>query len=194
MDFDVAVIISNYSLFFWSGKRDSNSRPRPWQGRALPTELFPHTPLCVFLLVLRVGLEPTRPCGQGILSPSCLPFHHQSFSLERLLVIGYWLWNLRQPLYNLSPITYKLLVGDLSGKRDSNSRPRPWQGRALPTELFPHAFFFNISTSFLPSKAGAKVQPFLKLAKYFLFFCHNFFYLIQFQECFYRRKCIYINI
>ena len=26
---------------YWSGKRDSNSRPRPWQGRALPTELFP---------------------------------------------------------------------------------------------------------------------------------------------------------
>ncbi len=25
----------------WSGKRDSNPRPRPWQGRALPTELFP---------------------------------------------------------------------------------------------------------------------------------------------------------
>ena len=30
----------NYSRN-WSGKRDSNSRPRPWQGRALPTELFP---------------------------------------------------------------------------------------------------------------------------------------------------------
>ena len=29
-------------LRFVSGKRDSNSRPRPWQGRALPTELFPH--------------------------------------------------------------------------------------------------------------------------------------------------------
>ena len=28
---------------FWSGKRDLNSRPRPWQGRALPTELFPQT-------------------------------------------------------------------------------------------------------------------------------------------------------
>ena len=25
-----------------------------------------------------------------------------------------------------------------SGKRDSDPRPRPWQGRALPTELFPH--------------------------------------------------------
>ena len=29
-------------LWIWSGKRGSNSRPRPWQGRALPTELFPH--------------------------------------------------------------------------------------------------------------------------------------------------------
>ena len=25
-----------------------------------------------------VGLEPTRPNGQGILSPLCLPFHHIS--------------------------------------------------------------------------------------------------------------------
>ena len=25
----------------------------------------------------------------------------------------------------------------MSGKRDSNSRPQPWQGCALPTELFP---------------------------------------------------------
>ena len=30
------------------------------------------------------------------------------------------------------------ISGLVSGKRDSNSRPRPWQGRALPTELFPH--------------------------------------------------------
>ena len=27
-------------------------------------------------IVPRVGLEPTQPIGQGILSPSCLPFHH----------------------------------------------------------------------------------------------------------------------
>ena len=26
----------------------------------------------------------------------------------------------------------------MSGKRGSNPRPRPWQGRALPTELLPH--------------------------------------------------------
>ena len=33
--------LQNCKVPFWSGKRDSNSRPRPWQGRALPTELFP---------------------------------------------------------------------------------------------------------------------------------------------------------
>src|SRR5258708_23868688 len=26
---------------FWSGRRDSNRRDRPWQGRPLPTELLP---------------------------------------------------------------------------------------------------------------------------------------------------------
>ena len=30
--------------------------------------------------------------------------------------------------------------GQVSEKRDSNPRPRPWQGRALPTELFSHNF------------------------------------------------------
>ncbi len=29
----------------WSGKRGSNSRPQPWQGCALPTELFPLCPV-----------------------------------------------------------------------------------------------------------------------------------------------------
>ena len=29
-------------VFFWSGRRGSNSLPRPWQGRALPDELRPH--------------------------------------------------------------------------------------------------------------------------------------------------------
>src|SRR5690606_32869077 len=28
----------------WSGKSVSNRRPQPWQGCALPTELFPHSP------------------------------------------------------------------------------------------------------------------------------------------------------
>ncbi len=53
-----------------------------------------------------------------------------------------------------------------SGKRDSNSRPRPWQGRALPTELFPHAFCCAKEHCF--SKAGAKVLLFFEMTKYFV--------------------------
>ena len=33
---------------FWSGRRGSNSLPRPWQGRALPDELRPHAAPTVF--------------------------------------------------------------------------------------------------------------------------------------------------
>ena len=32
----------------------------------------------------------------------------------------------------------------LSGKRDSDPRPQPWQGCALPTELFPQNFLWKI--------------------------------------------------
>ena len=40
----------------WSGRRDSNPRPRPWQGRYSTTELLPHQ------YKVRVkGVEPPRP-------------------------------------------------------------------------------------------------------------------------------------
>src|ERR1041384_6349675 len=66
----------------WSGKRVSNPRPQPWQGCALPTELFPRglanltatltatpprgdRPACPYLLILLLqsdmearGIEP----------------------------------------------------------------------------------------------------------------------------------------
>lgn len=36
-----------------------------------------HPEGCFAFIVPRAGLEPARYCYQGILSPSCLPFHHQ---------------------------------------------------------------------------------------------------------------------
>ena len=33
---------NHFLLFFWSGRRGSNSLPPPWQGGALPDELRPH--------------------------------------------------------------------------------------------------------------------------------------------------------
>ncbi len=34
-------LLGTYSRHAWSGRRDSDSRPSPWQGDALPTELLP---------------------------------------------------------------------------------------------------------------------------------------------------------
>ena len=87
----------------WSGKRGSNSRPQPWQGCALPTELFPHRRACA---------------PEAVTSAAHLTREGQP------------------------------LPRGWSGKRGSNSRPQPWQGCALPTELFPRrgsvATAFNI--------------------------------------------------
>src|SRR5438034_10736563 len=44
-----------------SGKRDSNPRPQPWQGCALPTELFPRAAAKSNRSVGRVSTAPTSP-------------------------------------------------------------------------------------------------------------------------------------
>lgn len=41
----------------WSGKRDSNSRPQPWQGCALPTELFPQCVMHYRHFALSVNIQ-----------------------------------------------------------------------------------------------------------------------------------------
>ena len=62
----------------------------------------------------------------------------------------------------------------LSGKRGSNPRPRPWQGRALPTELLPHC---SVSRS-ISLNASAKVQ--------FIFETTNF------SEVFFQKNAIFL--
>ena len=74
------------SSFSWSGLRDSNSLPPPWQGGALPDELNPHlwcfrtesnhrhgdfqspalpTELQKHIMATRNGLEPSTSCVTG---------------------------------------------------------------------------------------------------------------------------------
>jgi hypothetical protein len=49
------------ALEYWSGKRDSNPRPRAWKARALPTELFPLSPSGPSsIMVERGGFEPPK--------------------------------------------------------------------------------------------------------------------------------------
>ena len=54
-----------------------------------------------------------------------------------------------------------------SGKRDSDPRPQPWQGCALPTELFPQLCFIKEGISL---NADAKVILFFETPNFFLFF------------------------
>jgi hypothetical protein len=63
--------------------------------------------------VPQAGLEPARSNEHRILSPACLPIPPPG-------------------------LRYFVQFFKLSEKRDSNPRPRPWQGRALPAELFSH--------------------------------------------------------
>ena len=47
------TVYRTYSI--QSGKRGSNSRPQPWQGCALPTELFPHLSPCQGWYLIKLG-------------------------------------------------------------------------------------------------------------------------------------------
>jgi hypothetical protein len=48
-----------------------------------------------------------------------------------------------------------------SGKRDSNPRPQPWQGCALPTELFPHTTYATVTPNNLsgPHRPHVRTLP-----------------------------------
>ena len=98
------------TAFAMSGKRDSNSRPQPWQGCALPTELFPQ--------MLLSFIKELCPEQDSNLHAS----RHTHLKRARLPI---------------PPPGHLASQSAMSGKRDSNSRPQPWQGCALPTELFP---------------------------------------------------------
>ena len=99
-------------------------------------------------------LELTRPNGHYPLKVACIPI---SPPARECFIISIW-----------------------SGKRDSNSRPQPWQGCALPTELFPHIRTFVL---FCECKGNL-----------FFLFCnsyYNFFYCSSYVS---SNKVIYITI
>ena len=76
----------------------------------------------------------------------CLPLHHRYQCSDRDS-------NPDQSLEIRSNTRSLLLL--LSEKRGSNPRPPPWQGGALPTELFSHSYFI-FKTFVLFSGAGGK--------------------------------------
>ncbi len=108
--------------------------------------------------VPQAGLEPARSNEHRILSPACLPI----------------------PPPGLRYFNYF----NLSEKRDSNPRPRPWQGRALPAELF--------------SQTGCKYKQsfhFSELFIYFFDFVSGISIFIESVSCFLSiLRCTIISI
>ena len=62
--FAIRDITTLTSSQIWSGKRDSNSRPQPWQGCALPAELFPQRGKIIHALAWFVNIQ--IPDAQGL--------------------------------------------------------------------------------------------------------------------------------
>ncbi len=62
----------------------------------------------------------------------------------------------------------------MSGKRDSNSRPQPWQGCALPTELFPqHEILFLLCYSRAENETRTRDPNLGKVVLYQLSYFRN---------------------
>ena len=56
----------------------------------------------------------------------------------------------------VAPEYNSLIFYQMSGKRDSNSRPSAWEADALPTELFPRDVSANIGFFFFPTKYSSR--------------------------------------
>ena len=112
-------------------------------------------------LVPGAGIEPARPYGHKILSlgrlpippsrPTKIKFGGDDRSRTDLkgfadLCLTAWL---RRPW---------------SEKRDSNSRPRPWQGRALPAELFPRKTLTNDQ----PNRCQGEIENYISADRFII--------------------------
>ena len=116
--------------FYKSARRDSNPRPRPWQGRAPPTE-----PLAHFFVALPATSNIILESARRDSNPRPRPWQGRAPPTEPLA-----------HFFVALPATSNIILE--SARRDSNPRPRPWQGRAPPTEPLAHflSLFLNDRT------------------------------------------------
>ena len=105
------VLPLNYIRKIWSGRRDSNSRPSPWQGDALPLSHFR------IKMVEGDGFEPSKAQLTDLQSA---PFGHSGIP-RRCSRIGYYSTNMR----NVQCIFW-------SWRRESNPQPADYKSAALP--------------------------------------------------------------
>ena len=68
-------------------------------------------------MVPRAGLEPARDCSHRILSPVCLPFHHQGSLIVTIFILSYFSFFVKKKFWCL--------------RKDSNLRPCGYEPHAL---------------------------------------------------------------
>ncbi len=110
-----------------SGKRGSNSRPQPWQGCALPTELFPRNRLC------RRAITSTRPHisnWSGKRGSNSRPQPWQGCALPTELFPHFW----------LPALPYNLCAARPFASHHCNARTRLWQRRIAVVNTFAQEF------------------------------------------------------
>ena len=101
----------------------------------------------------RTGLEPARLAAHA--PETCASTNSATWAIQQTT-----------NLFTLFFVQY------VSGKRDSDPRPQPWQGCALPTELFPRKPLNRTRCQGHFSKCDAKVAVYFQTSKYFAcFFC-----------------------
>lgn len=120
-------------------RRRFERRSRAFQTRALPTELSKRSPT---LARSRRDLNPPHRVDSAAASPDAYGTLGCSTGLE--------------PAYlRTTAGGIDSSASSTSGRRDSNPRPPPWQGGALPTALRPHEF--PVSTDF-PVRENRRFQ------------------------------------
>ena len=145
-------------------------------------------------MVPGAGIEPARPLSRGILSPLCLPIPPPGQNLLRMF--GGWGRN-RTGVHGFAgrcittlPLSQKFYsifrtMENWSGKPGSNRRPIPWQGIALPTELFPRFFFILISDDLrFGSYLNFVTETYCSRHQYCVNFITNYGHLFfKFRQC-----------
>ncbi len=139
----------NTSFSYCGGRPDTfqilcHTRPAPRQNFDRP---FERTTTCVFVAIsqqkrLIIGVIIRRPKRETYSEPTLRAGTSLSRTLQRR---PRSMFSEASTLLQTKKRTAHKSCPSPSGKRDSNSRPQPWQGCALPTELFPQLYVSPLS-------------------------------------------------
>ena len=79
-----SLVSTNSTITAKSGKRDSDPRPQPWQGCALPTELFP--------LEIKLKIPKDADSSPSYFAPAKLILINETTKQNNIFLFSAWFW------------------------------------------------------------------------------------------------------